>query len=247
MTDDLTKEEISEITGIPTGKSSGKVEPHVEYGIYMGLFENMSKQSGKYKLKRTKLGSIVKREDIGLHEEVTQLLFHIRITSPSTGALLWSHIFRNILPRYSDGVSFLVLEDELKKLPTFSSIKTINIGPFYTTYKKSFGAVKLLSKTKEKIKLIPQIFQNELLYVYGYCLVYEWEQVFSGYSEITAEQLSSLRFSSAFGLSDSEAFYILEKLSEKRLILINGQLSPFTIIKNVSSDAIVEKAYSLLC
>ena len=39
MTDDLTKEEISEITGIPTGKSSGKVEPHVEYGIYMGLLK----------------------------------------------------------------------------------------------------------------------------------------------------------------------------------------------------------------
>lgn len=29
--DGLTKEEISEITGIPTGVSTGKVEPHIYY------------------------------------------------------------------------------------------------------------------------------------------------------------------------------------------------------------------------
>lgn len=30
-----TKEEISQMTGIPTGKSSGKVEPYIRYAVYM--------------------------------------------------------------------------------------------------------------------------------------------------------------------------------------------------------------------
>ena len=33
----LTKEQISEKTGIPTGKSNGKVEPYLAYAEYMGL------------------------------------------------------------------------------------------------------------------------------------------------------------------------------------------------------------------
>lgn len=32
-----SKEEISEETGIPTGKTSGKVVPHILYTQYMGL------------------------------------------------------------------------------------------------------------------------------------------------------------------------------------------------------------------
>ena len=31
------KEEISDITGIPTGKTSGKVIPHILYSKYMGI------------------------------------------------------------------------------------------------------------------------------------------------------------------------------------------------------------------
>ena len=34
-----TKEEISCLTGIPTGKTSGKVIPHTRYAAYMGFIE----------------------------------------------------------------------------------------------------------------------------------------------------------------------------------------------------------------
>ncbi len=247
MNDALSKEEISEITGIPTGKSSGKVEPHIDYAIYMGLVENISNQSGKYKLKRTKLGNIIMREDLGLREEVTQLLCHIRLTSPSTGAFLWKLLIRGILPNYPDGIRFLLLEDELKKQPVFATKKAVNMGPFFTTYEISFETFSLISRSKEILTIVAQNFKNELLYVYAYALLYEWEQIFPQYDEITADQLSTLKFAAAFGFADIVAYSILEKLFEKSIIRINGQLSPFTIIKNASSDAMIEKAYSLLC
>ena len=34
-----TKEDISAVTGIPTGKTSGKVIPHILYAYYMGLIK----------------------------------------------------------------------------------------------------------------------------------------------------------------------------------------------------------------
>ena len=36
----FTTREISEMTGIPQGKSSGKVEPHINYAEYMGLIKS---------------------------------------------------------------------------------------------------------------------------------------------------------------------------------------------------------------
>ena len=32
--------DISNLTGIPSGKSSGKVEPHILYSYYMGLIDS---------------------------------------------------------------------------------------------------------------------------------------------------------------------------------------------------------------
>jgi len=141
----------------------------------------------------------------------------------------------------------LLLEDELKKQPVFATKKAVNMGPFFTTYEISFETFSLISRSKEILKIVAQNFKNELLYVYAYALLYEWEQIFPQYDEITADQLLTLKFAAAFGIADTVAYSILEKLFEKSIIRINGQLSPFTIIKNASSDAMIEKAYSLLC
>jgi hypothetical protein len=246
MCNELSKEEISELTGIPTGKSSGKVEPHINYGIYMGLIDNISTQKNKYMLKRTKLGHVIQKEDLGLHEEITQLLCHIHLTSPTTGAFLWQLLIRHILPNYPDGIKLLILEDELRKQPVLAKRKRINLGPFYSTYEKSFTAFSLISRTKERIKLIPQTFKSEFIYVYAYALLYEWENLFGRYTEITATQLTSLRFATAFGLTDSMAYSVLERFAEKGIVRINGQLSPYTVIKNAYSYEMIDKAYSLL-
>ena len=246
MSDELTKEEISDITSIPTGKSSGKVEPHIDYAIYMGLIENISISKNKYRLICTPLGRIIKTEDIGIQEEVSQLLCHARITSPTTGAVLWSVIIRNILPNYQNGIRLILLEDELKKIPCFTNGK-IKSGPFFSTYEKSFEAFKLISKNKDTLSVISQVYKNELFYVYVYTLLYEWEQVYPDNNEISSVEFEGLKFAGTFGFSGAIVNQVLERISEKSLIKINGQLSPFTIIKIAKSDDILSLIYSLLC
>jgi hypothetical protein len=243
---ELTKEEISKITGIPTGKSSGKVEPHISYAIYMGLISNISEIKSKYKLICTPLGSAIKSEDIGFREEISQLLCHIRLASHTTGAPLWSTIIRDILPEYHSGIKSVLLEDELKKRPQFGNGK-IKTGAFFSTYEKSFEAFTLLSRGKDIVNIIPQSFKNELFYVYVYTLFYEWEQVYPDNNEISAIELDGLKFASAFGFNQTIVNQMLARISEKGLIKINGQLSPFTVIKTTKSEDILSLLYSLLC
>jgi hypothetical protein len=246
MADELTKEEISEITGIPTGKSSGKVDPHISYAIYMGLISNISETKNKYRLICTPLGSVIKSQDLGLREEISQLLCHVRLASHTTGAPLWSSIIRDILPNYSNGIKPIMLEDELKKRSNFGTGK-IRMGAFFSTYEKSFEAFSLLLKGKENINIIQQGYKNELFYVYAYALLYEWEQVYPHNSEISSIELESLRIASVFGFSQTIFYQVLERISEKELIKINGQLSPFTVIKIAKSEDILSLIYSLLC
>ena len=59
--------DISGITGIPQGISSGKVEPHISYAEYMGLVKSERREK-RIKLSRTNLGKIIYMEDPGFQE-----------------------------------------------------------------------------------------------------------------------------------------------------------------------------------
>lgn len=71
-----SKEEISGATGIPTGATSGKVEPMIHYASATGLIE-AKKSASTWQLSITPLGKIVTEEDPYLDEAVTQWLIHL--------------------------------------------------------------------------------------------------------------------------------------------------------------------------
>ena len=131
-----TIKEISMMTGIPTGESSGKVEPHIIYADYMGLI-NYEKKDGKYCLTRSFLGETVYMEDPGLQEKLTKLLCHAMIVRRENGAKLWSAIFRNVMPRYKTGIKRDLLIKELNAILD-GNITTKNIAPFFGSYESFF-------------------------------------------------------------------------------------------------------------
>lgn len=239
----MTKEEISSTTGIPTGKSSGKVEPHIDYAVYMGHIEEAAPVGGKYLLKCTSLGNEIKKQDPGFREALTQMICHVRLTSPSTGAQLWSLIIRDILPKYKDGMHDNVLEDEIRKKISVN-VKT---GPFYSTYRDSFDLLKLLIREPQLTGIVSQPLISDFRYVYSYALIYEWENIFPTDNEISAYELEKLKFAGAFGWDAQHQYVALEHLAELGLIRLNRQLSPYTIFKLTTSDELIAKLYSLLC
>lgn len=81
-----TKVEIGQETGIPTGKSTGKVEPMIQYARGMGLV-SAARERGRWQLHLTGIGAVVYSEDRYLDETVTLWALHLllcRRTWPSS-------------------------------------------------------------------------------------------------------------------------------------------------------------------
>jgi hypothetical protein len=72
------KIEISQKTGIPTGDSTGKVEPMIRYAEGMGLI-TVEKGTGGWKLGLTTFGRIVVGEDPFLSEQQTLWMAHLML------------------------------------------------------------------------------------------------------------------------------------------------------------------------
>ena len=87
-----TKEDISEITGIPTGKISGKVVPHILYAAFMGLIRYQL-EKGSYTLSLTPLGKTVLENDKYLFEDVTKMICHYNLCDKEQGAFIWSFVY----------------------------------------------------------------------------------------------------------------------------------------------------------
>ncbi len=70
------KEAISAATGIPTGKSTGKVVLLIHYALGMGLI-TATRQGATWQLGLTPVGAQVRREDPYLSEPLTLWLLHV--------------------------------------------------------------------------------------------------------------------------------------------------------------------------
>lgn len=239
-----TKEELSEQTGIPTGKSSGKVEPYIRYAVYMGLLKDQS-EGGKHALSITPLGEEIRLQDPGLMELVSLMVCHARLTSGYSGASLWAYLFKSVLPRYPDGISDVLLKDELQQASNSST--EVNKGPFLSSYSGMFAPLRLLSSEEVRLRAMSSSFDPELLYAYAYGLLYEWEGMYPDRKEITGDELRSLNLSATFGLSKNAFSNLLHRLEEDGILRLNRQLVPFTAIKSATSKEMIPKLYSLLC
>ncbi len=87
-----TLEGIAQKTGIPMGKSSGKMNPHLKYAGSMGLI-TMERKAKVIKPSLTPLGVIVYKEDKSIGEPVTQWILHLNLCRKWYGAEIWYRIF----------------------------------------------------------------------------------------------------------------------------------------------------------
>ena len=237
--------DISSLTGIPNGISSGKVEPHIYYANYMGLIDFM-RQNGEYILSRTELGKVVYEEDPGLHEELTKILCHAMLCRNCKGADVWSVSFNQIFPKYKTGIEKDVFYKLIENI-IGSKANSKNIAPFFGSYLDMFASLLLLDSTDDKIFVKPLSYNQEYIYLYAYILFDLWDNQFPNEDEISSMQLKELCFGSLFGWSDEYEYKILEHLSDANLIRLNRQLMPYTILKLVSKNVLLNKLYSELC
>ena len=244
-TEPLSVQDISAFTGIPNGKSSGKVEPHIMYAKYMGLID-AEKKEGAYILSKTKLGNIVYVEDPGLQEELTMLLCHAMLLRNDSGADMWNAVFTKVFPLYRGGIKKELLLKELEQLFDGKANKK-NFAPFLGSYEEMFSNLKLVEMDAETIGLNESAYNKEFIYLYAFVLYELWDELYSGQEEISSVQMKNLNFGKIFGWDEQKEYEVLEHLSDKDLVRLNRQLVPYTILRLDEKDSIMERLYSELC
>lgn len=244
-TNPMSIQDISAYTGIPSGKSSGKVEPHIMYAKYMGLID-AEKKNGLYILSRTKLGNIVYSEDPGLQENLTLLLCHAMLLRNDAGADMWNMIFTKILPMYRGEMKKELLLKELERQFDGKANKR-NFTPFLGSYEKMFSNLNIITINAEKITINELSYNEEFIYLYAYILYELWDEIFSKQEEISSVQLGILCFGKIFGWDEQREYEVLEHLSDKGIVRLNRQLVPYTILRLAEKEAVMDRLYSKLC
>ncbi|MDQ0201067.1 DUF4007 family protein [Neobacillus ginsengisoli] len=240
----LTKEEISQLTTIPTGASSGKVVPNINYAEFMGLI-NVETKGKRFKVFPTILGDIIYNEDPYFVESITLWSCHYNLVSKGSKAILWSFVFNELVPQLGTEIQKEVLSNIVCK--NFES--EVNLTPLRSSYLNdtSFAALNIMIDEGKNYIFTPHKIEPSYKYLYAYQLLSNWEKLAGDMTEITITDLKEkLYFGVPYLWSDRDILNVIELLQDERIILINRQLNPLTIVRQESSQVLLSQIYSLL-
>lgn len=248
--------EISSCTGIPDGKSTGKVKPSIDYAVSMGLL-NAETKNGLYILKRTPLAEIIVLEDFGLTEDITLQVLNYFLSSNSIGCIPWNLIVRNAIILQGDTVDNCALSDKLER--EFGKDKKQQkrvTTPFRSAHKDFFQSINFVSEDGDnKIKINRLPVNKRFIFMYAYSLLFDWEKLLINKNEHTEKSHNEIGFDdiifkiqwgAGFHWDEKTVFEVLELMAEKNIIKLNKQLVPMTVIRNIESKDVLPKIFSLL-
>jgi len=234
-----TFQEIAAETGIPMGKSSGKVPAILDYCRGMGLIKltSDSERSATKSPQLTNFGRVVLLEDPFLKSEVTQWLAHFNICSPTTGADIWYQTF--FVGSQSLGIEFKreMLEQHLKVVYGLS--KTNLIGPMVGMYddEASFKTCAAFKVTFGIITKRSAPVLNELGLGYGAWILQLIEDYFPKQHQVPITDLDRKGgWKTIPGWSISSAHTVLDMLTQKGIISVDRHMDPWLIHPQMSTE-----------
>lgn len=231
-----TYQEVAAATGIPMGKSCGKVPAIIDYARGMGLVAYDSGIKGaKKKLMLTPFGRTVLLEDSSLGEPLTQWLAHAHLCRPNYGALAWNKVFcegRRVL-----GLSFT--ENELETfLEGIFGPGRDRIGPLVRMYDDGAAFGRILAIKREGHTIVRRKAPITEIHSYAYAayILTVMEQDFSGESQVGVEILGGrAALFDAFCWEPGEVDAALSYMERTDLVSIDRQMRPWIVEKRKTS------------
>ncbi len=231
-------QEISSETGIPMGKSSGKVPAILAYATGMGLIEVLTETGAVKKPILTPFGKAVYAEDKYLSETMVQWLAHMNMCRNDIGAKAWYAVFaegRNII-----GSTFS--KEQLEKYLNGKFGKAKNrIGPLLLTYVEDAGLqqAKVLSVNNG------EIVRNKAPILKSYSIPYSayilslLEVYFKDQNQVTFTDfnIKTLWFETCLW-SQSDIELIFNYIEQKGYISIDRQMHPWIMEKKAKADQV---------
>lgn len=241
-----SKFNISDCTGIPTGKQKGKVEPNIKYAYYMGLIDYFV-DKGEYSLSLTPLGEEVFVQDKYLHESLTHWICHYGITRYLEGAPQWSFLVHSAHSGFMSGVSSEYLLAQANKAFGVEMAFEELFGVVKRSYLDGcFRAINYLT-WDDNVLFHERPENQELIFAYAYAIINSWKRLIPEKDEITINELQDkIGFGKTFGFNDNETNYVLDILSSEGVLSLNRQLFPATLICTANTNDVISLLYSRL-
>lgn len=227
---------ISDATGIPTGASSGKVAPHIDYLRGMGLIE----LDGDW-FKLTAFGKVLFFEDRFFDERISQLACHAMICDCETGAILYSNI-----------VDYVSRTGEVDKVRVQNALRVSSramaafVG-MYTT-DSSFAKVRVLSFARDELISFEEApITDEYVPLYGAIVAHLFYQYFRNDGQVSVHQFEDVtRFGARFGFPPERLDAVFDLLSASGYVQLSSLIKPPVFSMVMDEQAAWSKLYDNL-
>ena len=253
------QEAIGAATGIPTGKSTGKVEPMIRYAQGMGLI-HVEKADGDWRLSLTRLGQVVRREDPFLSEPVSLWLLHLLLsrrcglTTPALGiADAWFALFAEgqfrLGPRFSqsDYLDFLTARHGEK-----SYLKSLSgLVPQMYLEDSSFAvmAALTLEGTGQDAVFVRAAAPVERTFFPAYSAYFflVWDEQFGGDRQLAFNDFTRVtRLLSVVGWGDASVARWLDWMVERGLVQLDRYTGAPVLLRLRETGEVVNALYGEL-
>ena len=245
---EISDKELSKLTGIPMGESSGKLPSILAYAKGMDLI-TISKKPRVISL--TNLGDAIKEEDLYITEDITQWILHLNLCRASGGSELWFQIFNKGIRNFIPKISREKLESYLQRHLGPNKKGYIGIPIATYTDPAALSLVDILKLNKEKNELFVHSapLYDSYSNMYSYFFLYLWE---NSPSLLNSQQLTINYYNEEsylfnilnFNKRQQEIF--LANIENTGAIRIDKHMSPWIVIKKMKADDFVNTIYDLL-
>ena len=238
-------QDISAITGIPTGKSSGKVSAILDYCRGMGLIQLAGNaRSAVKRPELTPFGRTVFLEDPHLKEKVTQWIAHLNLCGMLAGADAWYQTFfagnQDLGMRFSRSK----LEEHLSLV--YKCKRRGIIGPIIRTYEDeaAFRTCGVLSGDTGTVIRQSAPIAEEFGFGYGAWILQLIADHFPKATQITLTDLDhNAGWKSIPGWNIGESHRAIDLLERKGMLAIDRQMNPWIIRPMIAADVTWGRIY----
>lgn len=256
-----TTHEISELTGIPTGASSGKVEPTIAYGFSSGLLY-ATKTQGIWTLELTPLAETILQEDNLLNEDVSLFMMHLMMNrvdreQPQEGLnAAWFDVCISSKYQTSDIFNLDQLEQYVKDKRGDQKYLAKLLRLILTSYDQNnvdapFYKIPVFqieqAQTQLEIKRLTAPLEYKFFPTYSAFLFLEWDRLFSSQTQISFDEfLIQTRWNLLMNWSNKHFNRLLDWMAEKGFIQVDRLTGNALILKLLPTDRVLTEFFSEL-
>jgi hypothetical protein len=226
-----TYQEIAEISGIPMGKSSGKVPAILDYCRGMGLIQLAGNlRSATKKPELTSFGRIVFLEDPHLKERITQWIAHLNLCGKLAGADAWYQTFFAGLQVLGMRFTRSMLEEHLSLV--YSTNRKGIIGPLIRMYKDdaAFRVCGALAERGDIVERHAAPIGEEFGFAYGAWVLQLIADYFPKASQVTLTDLDhKAGWRTIPGWNIDELQRVIGLIDRKGVVAVDRQMNPWII------------------